>query len=128
MNYSALHFTRLLGLAAITAVIAACGSGGGDSSDDVPAPPAGMARIEGDVTSNGGAVRDATVDFQTTDASGTNKSYETLTDAGGKFTLDMPLAEVTGVEQPAGTVTKDGYEPQTLICSGFSSRQRDLQG
>jgi hypothetical protein len=120
MYNSALNLTRLLGIAAIAAIVSGCGSGG-DSSDDVPTPPAGTARIAGEVTSGGAAVQDAVVNFQTTDATGNNKSHETLTNAGGKFTLDMPLAEVTGVKQPAGTVTKDGYEPQTLICAGFSS-------
>lgn len=120
MYNSALNLTRLLGLAAIAAIVSGCGSGG-DSSDDVPTPPAGTARIAGEVTSGGAAVQDAVVNFQTTDATGNNKSHETLTNAGGKFTLDMPLAEVTGVKQPAGTATKAGYEPQTLICAGFSS-------
>ena len=116
MYNSALNLTRLLGLAAIGAVIAGCGSG--DSSGDPP--PAGTARIDVKVTSDsGGAVSGANVSFQTTDASGANKKYETLTGTDGSGRLDMPLAEVRGVKLPAGTVTADGYEPQTIICAGF---------
>jgi len=115
MYNSALNLTRLLGLAAIGAVIAGCGSG--DSSGDPP--PAGTARIDVTVSSDSGPVSGAAVSFQTTDASGANKKYETQTGANGNAILDMPLAEVRGVKQPAGTVVKEGYEPQTIICAGF---------
>ena len=108
--------TRFLGVVALASMLSACGSG--DSSEDPP--PAGIARINCTVTSDQGAVSGATVSFQTTDASGSNKKYETQTGADGTCTLDMPLAEVSGVNLPAGTVVKEGYEPQTLICYGFS--------
>ena len=88
MYNSALNLTRLLGLAAIGAVIAGCGSG--DSSGDPP--PAGTARIDVKVTSDSGAVSDANVSFQTTDASGVNKKYEAVTGTDGSARLDMPLA------------------------------------
>jgi hypothetical protein len=121
MKHSALEFSRLLGLAVIASMITGCGSGG-SSDDDVPLPPSGMVRIEGDVTSSGTAVSDATVNFQTTDDSGKNTEYTTITGSNGKFTLDMPLKPVNGVDFPAGTVTKEGYEPQTLLCQGFTEK------
>ena len=119
MRCPAFALTRLLGIFALASVVAACG--GGDSSDDPP--PAGLARINCTVTSDQGAVAGATVSFQTTDASGVNKKYETQTGSDGTCKLDMPLAEVSGVDLPAGTVVKAGYEPQTLICYGFSKTE-----
>jgi hypothetical protein len=119
MKCPAFALTRLLGVVALASVLAACGSG--DSSEDPP--PTGFARINCTVTSDQGAVAAATVSFQTTDASGVNKKYETQTDSDGTCKLDMPLAEVSGVDLPAGTVVKAGYEPQTLICYGFSKSE-----
>lgn len=123
MNRPSIAWTRLLGVMALGSLISACG--GSDSSDDSPPPPAGFARINCTVTSDQGAVAGATVSFQTTDAAGANKKYETLTGANGKCEppLDMPLAEVSGVNLPAGTVVKEGYEPQTLLCYGFSRNE-----
>jgi hypothetical protein len=118
MHRPSIRWTRLLGVVALGGLIAACG--GGDSSDDHPPPPAGFARINCEVTSDQGAVSGAMVSFQTTDAAGVNKKYETQTGADGKCTLDMTLAEVSGVNLPAGSVVKEGYEPQTFFCYGFS--------
>jgi hypothetical protein len=111
MYNSALNLTRLLGLAAIGAVIAGCGSG--DSSGDPP--PAGFARISAEVKSDDSAISGALVGFQTSE----NK-YTCTTGDSGKCTFDMPLAEVDGVREPAATATKDGYEPQMYPCPGFS--------
>lgn len=119
MKRFACALTRLLGILALASVVSACGSG--DSSEDPP--PAGIARINCTVTSDQGAVSGATVSFQTTELSGSNKKYETQTREDGTCTLDMPLAEVSGVNLPAGTVVKEGYEPQTLICYGFSKTE-----
>jgi hypothetical protein len=111
--------TCLVGALGLGLLMAGCGS---SSETDEDPPPAGFARLNCTVTSDqGGYVAGAKVSYQTTDAAGANKQYETLTGPDGKCApLDMPLDEVSGVKLPAGTVVKDGYEPQTLICYGFS--------
>jgi hypothetical protein len=56
-------------------------------------------------------VADASVNYQAG-----SKEYTTQTNADGKCTLDLPAAEVAGVQYPAATVAKAGYEPQTILC------------
>lgn len=111
MYNSALNLTRLLGLAAIGAVIAGCGSG--DSSGDPL--PAGSVRISAEVTSGDTAVSEALVGFQTS-----GEKYTCTTGENGKCTFDMPLDEVSGVASPALTAVKEGYEPQMYPCVEFS--------
>jgi len=119
MNFNILRLGRRVTYVALALLVSACGGGG---SSEEP-PPAGFARINCTVSSDAGAVSGATVSFQTTDASGVNKKYETQTGSDGTCKLDMPLAEVSGVKLPAGSVVKEGYEPQTLLCYGFSKSE-----
>ena len=46
--------------------------------------------------------------------------FTTQTNADGSCRLDLPAAEVAGVAYPAASVTKPGYEPQTILCTSFN--------
>lgn len=103
--------TRILGLAAVSAVLASCGGGGGSDSPDAPS---NIARLDCQVVDNstGKGVADATVNYQSR-----STTYTTQTSADGRCRIDLPPSEVAGVQYPAATVTKPGYEPQTIICT-----------
>ncbi|HMO46174.1 MAG TPA: hypothetical protein PKB14_09110 [Rubrivivax sp.] len=64
--------------------------------------------------SSGKAVADATVNYQAR-----TQTYQTQTKANGDCSIDMPATEVAGVQYPAATVSKEGYEPQTVLCEAM---------
>jgi len=101
--------SRAFATALLSALLAACG-GGGSAQPDVPTD---TVRLNCDVAdaATGAAVADATVNYQ---AGGTE--YNTQTTADGRCALDLPATEVAGVDFPAASVIKDGYEPQTILC------------
>lgn len=112
----------------VAVALASCGGGGGGDGGGggSPSDPQ-MARLACSVTdaSSGSAVGDATVNYQAR-----TTEFTTQTDAKGECRLDMPAAEVEGVKYPAGTVTKAGYEPQTIICESMkagSTCHRDIR-
>ncbi|MBX3645639.1 MAG: hypothetical protein KF720_21485 [Rubrivivax sp.] len=75
-------------------------------------------------TVTGKGVADATVNFQAK-----SSSYTTQTSTSGNCRIEMPASDVVGVQYPAATVTKTGYEPQTIICpalSGGSTCNQDV--
>lgn len=98
-----------LGLA--TLFLASCGGGGGGGSSDAPE---NAARLDCSVAdaATGRGVADATVNYQ-----GKSTAYTTQTNANGNCRIDIPGSEVEGVQYPAATVTKTGYEPQTILCA-----------
>ena len=107
--------SKLFIAVAASALLAACGGGGSDGGSDGTggsAPPE-TARLNCHVTdsSTGRAVAEASVNFQAG-----SKEYTTQTNAEGNCRIDMPAVEVAGVPYPAATVTKTGYEPQTVLC------------
>ena len=122
MAIGAKAFPRGALAAAATAAmaLASCGGGGGDGGGGGGGSPSDpqMARLACRVTdaSSGSAVADATVSYQAK-----TTEFTTQTDAKGECRLDMPAAEVEGVKYPAGTVTKAGYEPQTIICESMKA-------
>jgi hypothetical protein len=108
---------------AVAALVASCG-GGGTESETISL---NTARLECQVAdrSSGAAVAGAAINYQ----AGTTE-YTTQTKADGSCRLDLPAAEVAGVQYPAASVTKPGYEPQTLLCSslrGGSACSQDIQ-
>jgi hypothetical protein len=72
-----------------------------------------VARLDCQVfdTDTGKGVADATVNYQ-----GKTSAHVVQTNANGECRMEIPGAEVAGVQYPAATVTKTGYEPQTIIC------------
>jgi hypothetical protein len=110
----------VFGLAALTLVLASCGGGGGggDGGNGGAGNPGGSAtaRLECKVTdfATGKPVAEATVNYQAK-----TQTFTTQTNANGNCLMDMPAAEVVGVQYPAGTVTKSGYEPQTILCEAL---------
>jgi len=99
---------------AITAFVASCGGGGdGTGSEAIPLT---TARLDCQVAdkSSGDAVAGATVNYQAR-----STEYTTQTDTDGNCRLDLPAAEVAGVKYPAASVTKPGYEPQTVLCASL---------
>jgi hypothetical protein len=120
MKHPITTFTRLFGAAALSTLVAACGSGGGDS-DSGPVVPSSVFRITCTVVEQVGgsevAVDNASVVFN---AKGNN--YSTATNPAGKCTLDVPAADVQGSPTfPAATVSKDGYEPNAIICQNATT-------
>jgi hypothetical protein len=114
--------SKLIGAAVLATLLAACGSGG-DSGSDGTTPeviPLDVVRIEFSVFDKetnvpvGGAV----VNYQAGD-----KTYTDTSNADGSGRLDLPAAEVAKTESPRGTVSKEGYEPQTLLVSACPSLQ-----
>lgn len=103
----------VLGWFILSAALASCG-GGGDSGG----APSNTVRLDCQVidTATGKGVADATVNYQ-----GKSDSYTTQTSANGNCRIEMPASEVAGVQYPAATVTKPGYEPQTIICMALSA-------
>lgn len=103
--HRALLFTSLLLL------VSACG-GGGDGTDS-NSVPADIARLDCQVedSSTGKAVADATVNYQAR-----SSAFSAQTNADGSCRIDIPAAEVPGIQYPAATVSKAGYEPQTILC------------
>lgn len=108
--------SRLLGATVLAALLAACGSGG-DSGSDSSTPeviPSDVVRIEFSVFDKdtnvpvGGAV----ANYQASD-----KTYTATSNADGSGRLDLPAAELAKTDSPRGTLSKDGYEPQTLLVS-----------
>ena len=116
---------RALGIAALSAFLGACGGGsggGGESAALAVAPD--VARLDCHVSdrSNGKPVADATVNFQ----AGTS-AYSTLTQDDGTCQLDLPATQVAGVQYPAASVSKTGYEPQTIICASLQAGSACVQ-
>jgi hypothetical protein len=105
--------SRLCCTALVVAVVSACGGGGGDSA---PAVPTDTVRLDCTVSEQGSgtAVAGATVNYQ---AGGTE--FTTTTNADGRCMLNLPTTAVAGVEYPAASVEKPGYEPQTVLCREF---------
>lgn len=103
-----------ISIAVISAVLTSCGGGG--SSTESEAIPLDIARLDCHVadSSSGNAVADATVNYQAG-----SSAYTTQTNADGSCRLDLPATEVAGVQYPAASVTKPGYEPQTIICASL---------
>lgn len=109
----------------LTAFVASCG--GGDGAAVSEAVPPNTARLECQVAdrSSGAAVAGASVNYQ----AGTTE-YTTQTNTDGSCRLDLPAAEVAGIQYPAASVTKPGYEPQTILCAslqGGSACSQDVQ-
>lgn len=100
--------------ALLSALLASCGGGADSDSGNVPAD---VARLDCDVAdrATGQAVANATVNYQAKSA-----SYNTQTNADGSCRIDVPAVEVAGVQFPAATVTKPGYEPQTILCASLT--------
>lgn len=120
MNHHPIAFTRLLGAAAVLTLVAACGSGGGGSGDSGPVVPSTVFRITCTVVEQVGgskvAVAGADVVF-----SGKSGNLPATTDSNGKCTLDVPAADAqtaggSALTWTAASVTKAGYEPNTIIC------------
>jgi hypothetical protein len=97
---------------ACTWLIVACGGGGGD----LPSVPSDVSRLDCEVvdSATGKPVSDATVNYQAK-----TTSYTTTTKADGSCQIEIPAAEVAGVPFPAATVSKPGYEPQTILCESL---------
>jgi hypothetical protein len=114
-----LSFPWRLGTAALCALLSACGGGsdsGGSSSSSGSSSNA-PARLECKVldNANGRAVAEATVNYQAL-----NREYRTQTNATGNCQIDIAAVDVAGgVAYPAATVSKLGYEPQTILCAGL---------
>jgi len=108
-----------LGTGLACSLLISCGGGGGDggggSGGEAPSSSE-VARLECKVAdaATGSAVANAAVNFQAK-----SNTYITQTNADGYCRMDMPAAEVIGVQYPAGTVTKTGYEPQTILCEAL---------
>jgi hypothetical protein len=116
---------KFLVAAVLASLISACGSGGGDSSDDdgvVPdVVPSNIVRVECAVFESGNTnvpVAGADINYKAG-----AKSYSTTSSASGSCRLDLPVADVVGVTSPRGTVSKTGYEPQTLLISACPNLQ-----
>jgi hypothetical protein len=114
--------SKLIGAAVLATLLAACGSGG-DSGSDGTTPvviPSDVVRIEFSVFDKetnvpvGGAV----VNYQAGD-----KTYTDTSNADGSGELDLPAAELGKTQTPRGTVSKEGYEAQTLLVSACPSLQ-----
>ncbi len=108
-----------LGSFALCGLLASCGGGGGGDGNKGGTPSDSQtARLACSVTdaTSGKAIADATVSYQAK-----TTEFTTQTDAKGDCRIDMPAAEVVGVNFPAGTVTKTGYEPQTIICESMKA-------
>jgi hypothetical protein len=110
---------------AVSALVASCG-GGGDGTGSEAIPP-NTARLDCQVAdrSTGAAVADASISYQAR-----TTEYTTQTKPDGSCRLDLPAAEVAGVQYPAASVTKPGYEPQTILCAslqGGSACSQDVQ-
>lgn len=127
MNYAVIAFTRLLGAVALSTLIAACGSGGGDSTTDeapiVPsAVPSDTFRVTCKVIDGAVALLDPQASLVegavvTFNIEGINPSPSTRTEADGKCVpLDIKAADVTGLTQIAASVVKAGYEPGQFTC------------
>jgi hypothetical protein len=111
---------------AVSALVASCGGGGGDGTGSEAIPP-NTARLDCQVAdrSTGAAVADASISYQAR-----TTEYTTQTKPDGSCRLDLPAAEVAGVQYPAASVTKPGYEPQTILCAslqGGSACSQDVQ-
>lgn len=105
-------------LAMVMAAMWLASCGGGGSGGDSDPPPSDTARLKCQVLDNSSrkAVADAKVTYQSP-----STSYTTQTDGNGKCELDMPAADVAGVKYPAASVTKTGYEPQTILCNSLKA-------
>ncbi|MCU0812560.1 MAG: hypothetical protein MUE59_16315 [Thiobacillaceae bacterium] len=113
MRNQSVYIARGLGVAVLSLLLVACGGGGddGNGSQSGTAPP-DTASIDCLVLDalTAKTVAEAAVVYQAGE-----KTYTTQTNASGQCRLDMPASEVVGVKYPAATVTKTGYEPQTML-------------
>jgi hypothetical protein len=90
------------------------------------AVPTETVRLACNVTdkATGTALADATVNYQAG-----NTEFKTKTDSAGNCELNLPAAEVAGTAFPAASVSKIGYEPQTVLYSklqGGNSYAQDV--
>ncbi len=120
MNYAVIAFTRLLGAVALSTLIAACGSGGGDTSTDgtavvPPAVPSDTFRITCTVYETANLLP-VPVDNALVLLNVKDTSYNATTGSDGKCVLEVPAAAVTGLTQVAVSVVKDGFEPAQFVC------------
>lgn len=106
---------RNCGVMLAVLLLASCG--GGDEATDVPPTTVRLACDVADAAT-GAAVADATVNYQAG-----STQYETQTSGSGRCVLNLPAAEVAGVDFPAASVSKDGYEPQTILCPKLQGGQ-----
>ena len=124
MRIGSTSFHNLLSIAVLAPLLLACGGGGSGSSEVIPTDTVRLnCQVADSVT--GGTVAGATVSYQ----AGTTE-FTTQTNGDGSCRLDLPAAEVAGVAYPAATVTKDGFEPQTILCptlQGGSACSQDVQ-
>ena len=97
------------------ATLGACGSSSDDDSEPVPQDTARL-RCQVNDASTGRPVEGATLRYQ-----GKTGEHSATTNADGSCVLDLPPAEVAGVRFPAATVTKPGYEPQTVLCASLQA-------
>jgi hypothetical protein len=112
--------SRLIGAAVLATLLAACGSGGDSGGDDTTPEviPADVVRIDFSVfdKESNNPVGGAVVNYQAGD-----KTYTATSNADGSGRLDLPAAELAMTQSPRGTVSKEGYEPQTLLVSACPS-------
>jgi hypothetical protein len=113
MRIASNTFWNLVSISLISALLCACGGGNSETNEVIPMA---TARLNCQVVdrATGLAVAGATVKYQ----AGV-KEFTAQTSADGSCQLDLPAAEVAGVAYPAASVTKDGYEPQTILCTSF---------
>lgn len=121
MNSPLITFTRLLGAAAVSTLVAACSGGGGGGSSDGSVVPSDIFRITCTVVESVGGV-EVPVDNASVIFNANSTSYNTQTDANGKCALNVAAVDAetaSGVTLtfPAASVTKAGYEPNTILCA-----------
>jgi hypothetical protein len=107
---------KFIGAAVLATLLSACGSGGGDDSDDgaftPEVVPATVVRVEYLVIEDGTIpVAGADIIYQ-----GANKYFAT-TNASGSGRLDLLATDVVGANSPISTISKAGYEPATVSLS-----------
>jgi hypothetical protein len=110
----------ILGAAAYTGLLASCGGGGGGAAPVAADSVQLNCKVVDKATGN--AVAGADVNYQ----SG-NTAYTTATAADGTCSLNLPAADVAGTAFPAATVSKPGYEPQTLLYPTLQGGQSYTQ-
>lgn len=106
---------------AVSALLASCGGGSGSDSGGVSgsgSAPSDTLRLDCYVFdfNSKAAVADAAVNYQ-----GGQTEYTAQTNTSGNCRLDLPASEVANIKFPAATVTKAGYEPQTILCESLQA-------
>jgi len=111
--------SRLLGVAVLATLLAACGSGGDSDSDggDGTTPvviPADVVRIEFVVSDKD---TKAPVDGAVASYLAGNKTYGDTTGPDGRGSFDVLVAELATTVSDVGTVSKNNYESYPLLIS-----------